>query len=210
MSGRSSAGCTGRCTSSSAGKPPAAAPPWCRRPSSMSRLMSRRRSTSGAVPRRIKFCETKPPRALPRGGAADWCFCHQALLRRNRHVHDGSSGHPARVSERQHVAQPPDTAPQGHEDVPQSQPPRRKPCLQSRESGSIPHSPTLDTLPSPTNQLTMPSGPEQAHMFFCETNPKVTRPAGPQMSPLRQTIALATVLSLTRRCLAMATLERPS
>ena len=32
------------------------------------------------------------------------CFRHQVLLRRDRHVHDRSSGHPARVSERQHVA----------------------------------------------------------------------------------------------------------
>ena len=32
------------------------------------------------------------------------CFRHQVLLRREGHGHDGSSGRPARVSERQHVA----------------------------------------------------------------------------------------------------------
>ena len=48
-----------------------------------------------------------------------WCFRHQVLLRCDRHVHDGGSGRPARVSERPHVAQPQDNAPQGHEDVPQ-------------------------------------------------------------------------------------------
>ena len=32
------------------------------------------------------------------------CFRHQVLLRRDRHVHDGSSGRPARVSEHPHVA----------------------------------------------------------------------------------------------------------
>ena len=46
----------------------------------------------------------------------------------NRHVHDGSSGHPARVSERQHVAQRRNKAPQRHEDVPQGQPPRGESC----------------------------------------------------------------------------------
>ena len=57
------------------------------------------------------------------------CFRHQVLLRRTRHVHDGSSGHPARVSERQHVAQRRNKAPQRHEDVPQGQPPRGESCL---------------------------------------------------------------------------------
>ncbi len=38
--------------------------------------------------------------------------------------HDGSSGHPARVSDRQHVAQRRNKAPQRHEDVPQGQPRR--------------------------------------------------------------------------------------
>ena len=32
------------------------------------------------------------------------CFRHQVLLRRDRHGHDRSSGHPARVSEHPHVA----------------------------------------------------------------------------------------------------------
>ena len=32
------------------------------------------------------------------------CFRHQVLLRRDRHVHDGCSGRPVRVSERQYVA----------------------------------------------------------------------------------------------------------
>ena len=32
------------------------------------------------------------------------CFRHQVLLHRDRHVHDGSSGPPARVSEPPHVA----------------------------------------------------------------------------------------------------------
>ena len=35
---------------------------------------------------------------------AMWCFRHQVLLRRNWHVHDGSSSRPARGSERHHVA----------------------------------------------------------------------------------------------------------
>ena len=51
-------------------------------------------------------------------------FRHQVLLRRDRHVHDGSRRRPARVSERQHVAQPRDYPPQKHEDVPKGQPPR--------------------------------------------------------------------------------------
>ena len=29
-----------------------------------------------------------------------WCFRHQVLLRRDRHVYDGSRSRPARVSER--------------------------------------------------------------------------------------------------------------
>ena len=38
-------------------------------------------------------------------GAVVWgCFRHQVLLRRDRHVHDGSGGRPARVSEHPHVA----------------------------------------------------------------------------------------------------------
>ncbi len=32
------------------------------------------------------------------------CFRHQVLLRRNWHGHNGGSGRPARVRERQHVA----------------------------------------------------------------------------------------------------------
>ena len=67
----------------------------------------------------------EPERTHEPGG----CFRHQVLLRRNRHVHDGSSGHPARVSERQHVAQRRNKAPQRHEDVPQGQPPRGESCL---------------------------------------------------------------------------------
>ena len=50
------------------------------------------------------------------------CFRHQVLLRRDRYVHDRSSGPPARVSEHMHV-EPPGNAPQGHEDVPKGQPP---------------------------------------------------------------------------------------
>ena len=60
------------------------------------------------------------------------CFRHQVLLRCDGHVRDRSSGPPARVSEHPHVAQPPDDAPQGHEDVPKRQPPRGKPRLHRR------------------------------------------------------------------------------
>ena len=52
------------------------------------------------------------------------CFRHQVLLRRDRHVHDRSSGPPSQVSEYPHVAQPRDKAPQGQEDVPKRQSPR--------------------------------------------------------------------------------------
>ena len=63
----------------------------------------------------------------------------------------------------------------------------------------------------------MPFGNTEAgsavyHPFLFRLQETLTSPlqrAG-HVSPLRQTIALATVLSLTRRCLAMATLERPS
>ena len=54
------------------------------------------------------------------------CFRHQVLLRRDRHVHDGSCDRPTRVSKHPHVAQPQDNAPHGHEDVPKGQPPRRE------------------------------------------------------------------------------------
>ena len=40
------------------------------------------------------------PLTFPEAG----CFRHQVLLRRNWHVHDRSSGRPARVSEHPHVA----------------------------------------------------------------------------------------------------------
>ena len=60
------------------------------------------------------------------------CFRHQVSLRCDGHVRDRSSGPPARVSEHPHVAQPPDDAPQGHEDVPKRQPPRGKPRLHRR------------------------------------------------------------------------------
>ena len=56
------------------------------------------------------------------------CFRHQVLLRCDGHVRDRGSGPPARVSEHPHDAQPPDDAPQGHEDVPKRQPPRGKPA----------------------------------------------------------------------------------
>ena len=62
----------------------------------------------------------------------DGCFRHQVLLRCDGHVRDRSSGPPARVSEHPHDAQPPDDAPQGHEDVPKRQPPRGKPRLHRR------------------------------------------------------------------------------
>ena len=38
------------------------------------------------------------------------CFRHQVLLRRDGHVHDGSSGRPTQVSEHPRVAQPQDNA----------------------------------------------------------------------------------------------------
>ena len=38
------------------------------------------------------------------------CFRHQVLLRRDRHVYDGSCGRPTRVSKHPHVAQPQDNA----------------------------------------------------------------------------------------------------
>ena len=74
----------------------------------------------------------------------------QVLLRRNRHVDDRSIGRPARVRERQHVASPPDNAPQGHEDDPKRQPPRGKACLHRRRPrlvespGGADHRPSVD------------------------------------------------------------------
>ena len=59
------------------------------------------------------------------GGASVIKCCYAATGM----YHDGSSGHPARVSERQHVAQRRNKAPQRHEDVPQGQPPRGESCL---------------------------------------------------------------------------------
>ncbi len=38
------------------------------------------------------------------------CFRHQVLLRRDRHVYDGSCGRPTRVSKHPHVTQPQDNA----------------------------------------------------------------------------------------------------
>ena len=69
---------------------------------------------------------------LDRLSKAAGCFRHQVLLRCDGHVRDRSSGPSARVSEHPHVAQPPDDAPQGHEDVPKRQPPRGKPRLHRR------------------------------------------------------------------------------
>ena len=60
------------------------------------------------------------------------CFRHQVLLRCDRHVHDSGSCRPTQVSERQHVAQPPDNVPHGHEDVPKGQPPRGESRLHRR------------------------------------------------------------------------------
>ena len=65
-------------------------------------------------------------------GQGTWCFRHQVLLRCDRHVHDSGSGRPTQVSERQYVAQPPDNAPHGHEDVPKGQPPRGESRLHRR------------------------------------------------------------------------------
>ncbi len=68
----------------------------------------------------------------------DRCFRHQVLLRRDRHVHDGGSGRPTQVSEHPHVAQPPDNAPRGLEDVSKGQPPRGESRLHRGRPGLAP------------------------------------------------------------------------
>ena len=67
------------------------------------RLLKQQRRETGEMAPRVQRQGRRcmlAPHLHTLAGLIAGCFHHQVLLRRNRHVHDGSSGHPARISYR--------------------------------------------------------------------------------------------------------------